>query len=91
MKWIQYTTKGGLQAQVAVIGTIEETVASLHEDMLDPSAFTIIDDGAELVLGETDKLREQIRIDEIKIKALTDELAVTNDVLQDLILTTLGG
>lgn len=38
-----------------------------------------------------DAMENKIRHDELKIKALTDELAVTNDVLQDLILTALGG
>lgn len=75
---------------VAVVGSVQQTLASIAEDM-GATPYELIETAEEIQVTETDKLREQIRIDEIKIRALTDELAVTNDVLQDLILTTLGG
>lgn len=54
-------------------------------------------DGKELLFPNQkverviNSLTEKIRRDEIKIRTLTDELATTNDVLQDLILATMGG
>lgn len=91
MKWIEYTMKNGLQAKVAITNTVADTVASLQDEMLDPTSYTIVDDGIKSMPSETEFLQAQIHKDSIKIQALIDELATTNDVLQELILATMKG
>lgn len=78
MKWIEYTMQSGLQAKVAVTGTVAETVASIREDMLDPLAFIVIDDGKELEPTETEVLQGRIedmqRLDSAKVAAINQKL-----------------
>lgn len=78
MLWIKYTTKSELQAQVAVTSSVSETVASLQEDMLDPLAFIVVDDGIEPELSETEVLQGQIedmqRLDSAKVAAINQKL-----------------
>ena len=49
----------------------------------------------EQELTENERLHEQLQkeiaLERLKAKVLTDELAITNDVMQELILTTMGG
>ncbi len=37
-----------------------------------------------------EQLQKEIALERLKAKVLTDELAITNDVMQELILTTMG-